>query len=117
MLVGAGEDPVLSGRYGTAYVRGLQTGDDKRYLKLSATLKHFDAYSLENSNGTDRYHFNAVVSAQDLQQTYFPAFKAAVEKGGAMGVMCSYNSVNGVCMLVTSFCIFWKSPPLTSSVC
>ena len=34
-----------------------------------------DAYSLENWDGVDRHHFNAIVTDQDFQDTYFPAFE------------------------------------------
>jgi beta-D-xylosidase 4 len=55
-----------------------------------------DAYSLEDSDGFDRYDFNAIVSNYALMDSFFPAFKRAVTEGGAKGVMCSYNSLNGV---------------------
>jgi beta-D-xylosidase 4 len=57
-----GEDPYLTSQYAINFVRGLQEGEDSRYLKLVATIKHFDAYSLENWNGMDRFHFDANVS-------------------------------------------------------
>ena len=38
------EDPFLTGRFGVAFVRGLQ-GDDPRYIKTVATVKHFVAHS------------------------------------------------------------------------
>ena len=41
-----GEDPFLTGRMAVAYVRGIQ-GDDPRYLKLAATLKHFAVNNVE----------------------------------------------------------------------
>ena len=41
-----GEDPCLTSRMGVAFVRGLQ-GDDPRYLKLAATLKHFAVNNVE----------------------------------------------------------------------
>ena len=39
-----GEDPLLSGMLGTAYVRGLQ-GDDAFYLKTGACAKHYAVHS------------------------------------------------------------------------
>lgn len=60
------------------------------------TLKHWDAYSLENSDGFDRHNFDATVSNYGLATTYFPAFRQSVVGGDAKGVMCSYNSLNGV---------------------
>ncbi|WVZ49742.1 hypothetical protein U9M48_001072 [Paspalum notatum var. saurae] len=92
-----GEDPAVSSRYAAAYVRGLQqqpTGGDR--LKVAACCKHFTAYDLDRWGGTDRFHFNAVVGAQDLEDTFNPPFRACVADGRAAAVMCSYNQVNGV---------------------
>ncbi len=92
-----GEDPFLSSVYATNFVRGLQEGEDPRYLKGSACCKHFAAYSLENLyNGSQRHNFDAHVTAQDMADTYLPAFEACVRKGRASALMCSYNSINGV---------------------
>ena len=38
----------MSGLFGEAYTRGLQEGEDSRYLMAVVTLKHWDAYSVEN---------------------------------------------------------------------
>jgi beta-glucosidase-like glycosyl hydrolase len=91
-----GEDPYLNGEYARVFVNGIQVGEDPRYLKASPCLKHYAAYSLENYNGMQRYSFNAVVSDQDLADTYLPAFQAGVTEGHSSGLMCSYNAVNGV---------------------
>jgi beta-glucosidase-like glycosyl hydrolase len=88
-----GEDPFLSGAYAENYVRGMQEGEDARYLKASACCKHFAAYSLENWHGMDRYHFNAVVTDEDLVDTYLPAFQQCVEGGRASSIMCSVRCV------------------------
>lgn len=92
-----GEDPFLSSVYATEFVRGMQEGEDERYLKTSACCKHFAAYSVENLyNGTHRHNFDAHVTKQDMADTYLPAFEACVVKGKASALMCSYNSINGV---------------------
>ena len=39
---------------------------------------------------------DAQISAHDLHESYLPAFRQSVTEGGALGVMCSYNAVNGV---------------------
>lgn len=64
-----GEDPMMTGKYAVAYVRGLQgdsfQGDKGVYtdhLRASACCKHYTAYDLENWKGTTRFVFNAVVS-------------------------------------------------------
>ena len=86
-----GEDPFLTGRMGVAFVTGMQ-GDDPKYLRVIATPKHFAVHS-----GPEpvRHTINVVVSKHDMEDTYLPAFRAAVVEGHAGSVMCSYNSVNG----------------------
>ena len=44
----------------------------------------------------DREYFDANVTMQDLVDSYLPPFQACVEKGKVSGLMCSYNSLNGV---------------------
>lgn len=90
-----GEDPVVAARYGASYVRGLQ-GNIGNQLKVAACCKHYTAYDLDNWNGVDRFHFNARVSKQDLEDTYDIPFKACVVEGKVASVMCSYNQVNGI---------------------
>ena len=86
-----GEDPYLTGRFGVAFVTGLQ-GDDPHYLKVIATPKHFAVHSgPENS----RHVFDAQVSDQDLWETYLPAFEAAFREGKAYSVMGAYNRLRG----------------------
>ncbi|KAF3457350.1 hypothetical protein FNV43_RR02007 [Rhamnella rubrinervis] len=64
-------------------------------LKVAACCKHYTAYDLDNWNGVDRFHFNAKVSKQDLEETYNVPFKGCVLEGKVASVMCSYNQVNG----------------------
>lgn len=92
-----GEDPILNADYAELFVNGMQIGlEDPKRLKVSACCKHYAAYSVENWHGMDRHHFDARVSEQDLVDTYYVPFQACVQKGKASGVMCSYNSVNGI---------------------
>ncbi|KAJ3695797.1 hypothetical protein LUZ60_001174 [Juncus effusus] len=95
-----GEDPLTTSKYATYYVRGLQgdsyQGGHLGELKASACCKHFTAYDLENWKGVTRFDFNAIVTAQDLEDTFQPPFKSCVEDGKASGMMCSYNEVNGI---------------------
>src|ERR1700759_1919380 len=63
-----GEDPFLTSKTGVAYVKGLQ-GDDPKYFKVIATAKHFAVHSGSEYN---RHVFNAVISKQDLYDTYLP---------------------------------------------
>lgn len=84
-----GEDPTLTSGYAVHYVSGLQGNETaSKYLLTSACLKHFAAYSEE----TNRESFAAVVTSQDMEDTYLPAFHAGVTAGKASGLMCSYNA-------------------------
>ncbi|XP_038979224.1 beta-xylosidase/alpha-L-arabinofuranosidase 2-like isoform X1 [Phoenix dactylifera] len=91
-----GEDPVLASKYAAGYVKGLQQAKDPDRLKVAACCKHYTAYDLDNWKGIQRYTFNAVVTKQDLDDTFQPPFKSCVTEGNVASVMCSYNQVNGV---------------------
>ena len=95
-----GEDPFLTARFATAFVQGLQ-GDDPRYLKCIATLKH---YAVHSGPESERHRFNAEVSERDLRETYLPAFEAGVREGRVGEVMSAYNAVNGVPVAPTRNC-------------
>ncbi len=86
-----GEDPYLTSRLGVAFVKGLQ-GDDPKYYKTIATSKHYAVHSGPESS---RHKFNVDPSPHDLEDTYFPAFRATVTEGKADSVMCAYNAVEG----------------------
>jgi len=86
-----GEDPFLTGRMGVAFVTGLQ-GDDPKYLRVVSTPKHFAVHSGPEPS---RHSINVEVSKHDMEDTYLPAFRAAVTEGKAESVMCAYNRVNG----------------------
>ncbi|CAL5352222.1 unnamed protein product [Camellia sinensis] len=91
-----GEDPVLAGKYAASYVKGLQGNDDGDRLKVAACCKHYTAYDLDNWSGIDRFHFNARVSKQDMEDTFDVPFRECVLEGKVASVMCSYNQVNGI---------------------
>jgi len=84
-----GEDPFLTSRMGTAYVKGLQ-GDDATYLKVSACAKH---YAVHSGPEAIRHSFNVAVDEKDLRETYLYSFKKLVD-AGVESVMCAYNRVN-----------------------
>jgi beta-glucosidase len=86
-----GEDPFLTGRMGVAFVSGMQ-GDDARYLRTIATPKH---YAVHSGPEPVRHTIDVKVSRHDMEDTYLPAFRAAVTEGQAGSVMCVYNRVNG----------------------
>lgn len=93
-----GEDPLVASLYATNYVQGLQetNGGDPNRLKVAACCKHYTAYDVDNWKGFQRYTFDAIVSQQDLEDTYDVPFKSCVLNGNVASVMCSYNKVNGI---------------------
>jgi beta-glucosidase len=86
-----GEDPFLTGRMAVAYVTGMQ-GDDPRYYRVISTPKHFDVHSGPEPT---RHFADVDVTKHDEEDTYLPAFRAAVVEGHAGSVMCAYNAING----------------------
>ena len=86
-----GEDPYLAGRMAVGFVTGIQ-GGDPNVFKGVATPKHFAVHS-----GPEplRHGFNVQPSAYDLEDTYLPAFRAAIVDAKADSLMCAYNAVDG----------------------
>src|SRR6185437_9462968 len=81
----------LTGRFAVAFVTGMQGSDPRYYLTIS-TPKHF----VVHSGPEPTRHFTDVdVSKHDMEDTYLPAFRAAVVDGHAGSVMCAYNGING----------------------
>lgn len=85
-----GEDPLLTGKMGTAFIKGLQ-GEGK-YRKLDATVKH---YAVHSGPEYERHGFDAVVNKKDLYETYLAAFKYCIDHADPSAVMGAYNRVNG----------------------
>ncbi len=86
-----GEDPYLTSRLGVSFIKGLQ-GEDESYMKAAACAKHFAVHSGPED---ERHSFNAVVTKQDMFETYLPAFEACVKEGKVEAVMGAYNRTNG----------------------
>ncbi len=87
-----GEDPFLTGEMGVAFIKGLQEGDDPKYRKLDATIKH---YAVHSGPEADRHSFDAVVNEKDLYETYLWAFKYCIDNADPSSVMGAYNRING----------------------
>lgn len=78
-----GEDPVLTGRMGSALTRGVR-------VHVMACVKHFALNSMED----ERFEVDVSVDDHALHEVYLPHFKAVVD-AGADSVMSSYNRVRG----------------------
>ncbi|HPG16345.1 MAG TPA: glycoside hydrolase family 3 C-terminal domain-containing protein [Opitutaceae bacterium] len=85
-----GEDPFHVGTLAAAFTRGLQ-GDDPRYWKTAALLKHF----LANSNEDGRESSSSNFDERLWREYYAKGFEIAVREGGARALMAAYNAVNG----------------------
>ncbi|WP_206240962.1 glycoside hydrolase family 3 C-terminal domain-containing protein [Novosphingobium terrae] len=86
-----GEDPFLTAHMGVAFVTGMQ-GPDPEHPLVIATPKHFAVHSGPEST---RHVANVFVSRHDLEDTYLPAFRAAIVEGHAGSIMCAYNRIDG----------------------
>jgi beta-glucosidase len=86
-----GEDPHLTASLGVAFIRGMQ-GANADLPDVVATPKHFAVHSGPEST---RHVADVFVSAHDLEDTYLPAFRAAIVDARAGSIMCAYNRING----------------------
>lgn len=87
-----GEDPMLAGILGVAYMQGMQGDAQNDGKHLYSTVKHFAAYGIpEGGHNGDR----AMVGMNQLFSDFLPPMKMAVEAGLAT-IMTSYNSIDGV---------------------
>ncbi|NDV55104.1 glycosyl hydrolase [Parabacteroides sp. 52] len=80
-----GEDPYLSSRMVVPYIQGVQKNG------VAACVKHFAL----NNQEIDRHEVNVSVDDRALHEIYLPAFKAAVQEGGAWAIMGAYNKYKG----------------------
>ena len=89
-----GEDPFLVSRMGIAAVQGFQ-GDakftDKKHI--IATLKHFAAHGQPESGNNCS---PANVSLRILREIFLYPFRKAIQEGGVISVMASYNEIDGI---------------------
>ena len=86
-----GEDPFLTSRLVTAFVKGLQ-GDDSKYWKTASLMKHFLANSNENGRSYTSSDFD-----ENLYRDYYSySFYKGVTKGGSRAFMAAYNKYNGI---------------------
>lgn len=76
-----GEDPFLAGKMSVPYIQGIQSNN------VAACVKHFAL----NNHEFKRHRYNVNVDDRTLYEIYLPAFKMAVQEGGAWSIMSSYN--------------------------
>ena len=78
------EDPVLSGKIASAFVKGVQSRN------IAATVKHFCC----NNKEFDRMFCNSIVSERALREIYLRGFEIAICDSKPRCLMTSYNVVN-----------------------
>ena len=79
------EDPALTAAMAVPFIQGVQEND------VAACVKHFAA----NVQETGRLVVDETIDERTLYELYLPAFKAAVQEGGAHSIMGAYNKING----------------------
>ncbi|MFZ0616487.1 MAG: glycoside hydrolase family 3 C-terminal domain-containing protein [Chthoniobacterales bacterium] len=80
-----GEDPFLTGKLSSEWIRGLQSQG------VAATVKHYAG----NDTEWRRMEIESVMNEQTLREIYLHPFLKAVESGGVWSVMSAYNKLNG----------------------
>ncbi|MEO7397047.1 MAG: glycoside hydrolase family 3 N-terminal domain-containing protein, partial [Ilumatobacteraceae bacterium] len=79
------EDPLLTGKLAAAFIRGVQSHG------VATTVKHFAG----NESEHERMTIDSVIDQRALRELYLLPFELAVKEGGSLGIMTSYNRLNG----------------------
>jgi beta-glucosidase len=87
-----GEDPVLTARMGSAFVKGAGAGNIGGSEQVIVTLKHFVAYGIPEGGHNGN---TSLIGERELRENFLPPFQSAIN-AGALSVMTAYNSIDGV---------------------
>ena len=80
-----GEDPVLAGQLASRFIQGVQSQG------VCVTAKHLAG----NEQEVDRHNLSSNIDERTLRELYLKPFEIVV-RNGALGVMSSYNPLNGI---------------------
>jgi beta-glucosidase len=81
------EDPLLTSRITTPYVREVQSQN------VIADMKHFVAYNQETNRALGQ---NTIVSERATHEIYLPPYESAITNAGLATLMCSFNKINSI---------------------
>ena len=80
------EDPFLTGKIATEYVKGVQSQD------VAACLKHF----IGNDTEYERHLVSSNIDEKTLREIYLLPFEMGIKEGNAQVVMSAYNKLNNI---------------------
>ena len=80
------EDPFLTGKIATEYVKGVQSQN------VAACLKHF----IGNDTEYERHLVSSNIDEKTLREIYLLPFEMGVKEGNAQVVMSAYNKLNNI---------------------
>lgn len=80
------EDPYLSGKMASAFIRGVQSKN------VGVSMKHY----LANNQEKLRMCSDSVIDERSLREIYMPAFEMVIKAEQPATLMCSYNKINGI---------------------
>jgi len=90
---GYSEDPYLCSRIAESIVRGTQGDDISTSDRVVAGLCHYPGQS-QPTNGLERGAME--ISERILREVFLPPWVAGIKKNGALGVMATYPSIDGI---------------------
>lgn len=85
-----GESPYLVAELGIEMVRGLQHNH-----QVTSTGKHFVAYSNNKGAREGMARVDPQMSPREVENVHVYPFRRAIQEGGMLGIMSSYNDYDG----------------------
>ncbi len=90
---GYSEDPYMCAQYAKTIVNAVQGSDVSRKDKVVAGLCHYPGQS-QPVSGLERGAME--ISERTLREVFLPPWESGIKKAGALGVMATYPSIDGI---------------------